>query len=152
MDTHVSHSDTETMEFGRRLGSTLRGGEVIFLCGPLGSGKTVLAKGIAAGIGIQEVVTSPSFAILYLYHGVPGLCHADFYRIQDRSEMEDLLEDYLYRGDFVTVVEWGESLISSLPSFILIRIELSGDCRLISMEREDSQPSVPHQSQGGGLS
>ena len=149
MDTHISHSDTETMEFGRRLGSTLHGGEVVLLCGPLGSGKTVLAKGIAAGIGIRDVVTSPSFAILYLYPGAPGLCHADFYRVQDRSEMEDLLEDYLYREDVVTVVEWGEPLITFLPSCVCINIELDGDRRLISTEREGSVPSEPKQSRDG---
>jgi tRNA threonylcarbamoyladenosine biosynthesis protein TsaE len=152
MDTFVSHSDTETMEFGRRLGSALCGGEVILLCGPLGSGKTMLTKGIAAGIGIQEVVTSPSFAILCLYHGEPSLCHADFYRVQDTAEMEDLLEDYLYHVDFVTVVEWGEPLISSLPSFICIRVELAGDSRMISVEREDSEPSVPKRIEDGSRS
>ena len=150
MDTYISNSDAETIEYGRRLGASMHGGETILLCGPLGSGKTVLAKGIAAGIGVEEVVTSPSFAIMNVYGGDPGLCHADFYRIQSRWEMEDLLEDYLYRRDLVTVVEWGEPLIPSLSSFVHIKIELLDDMRRISLQRRGAERSVPGQGRGGG--
>jgi tRNA threonylcarbamoyladenosine biosynthesis protein TsaE len=149
MDTYISNSDTETIEYGRRLGASMHGGEIILLCGPLGSGKTVLAKGIAAGIGVEEVVTSPSFAIMNVYGGDPGLCHADFYRIQSRWEMEDLLEDYLYRRDLVTVIEWGEPLISSLASFMHVRIELLGDRRRISLQKMGAGGSVPVQGKNG---
>ena len=149
MDTYISNSDTETIEYGRRLGAAMHGGEIILLCGPLGSGKTVLAKGIAAGIGVEEVVTSPSFAIMNVYGGDPGLCHADFYRIQSRREMEYLLED-LYRRDLVTVIEWGEPLISSLSSFMHVRIELLDDRRRISLQKVGTEDSVPGQGQSGG--
>ena len=111
---------------------------MVILSGQLGSGKTVLTKGIALGIGIDEVVTSPSFAIMNLYQGSLGLCHADFYRIGDRREMEDLLEDYLYHERYVTVIEWGESLLETLLSYLYIRIDIMDDHRVLTFEKRDS--------------
>jgi tRNA threonylcarbamoyladenosine biosynthesis protein TsaE len=142
MSTLTSHSYEETVSYGSCLGDTLAGGELILLSGQLGSGKTVLTKGIAASLGIVEVVTSPSFAIMNLYEGRLLLSHFDFYRIDQRAEMEDLLEDYVYRSDCICVVEWGDALTRVLESYIHIHIDIVGDTRNITESRMD-MPGKP---------
>ena len=87
-----SRSFDSTVKYGKKLGRSLRGGEVVVLSGALGSGKTAFTKGIALGIGIRDTVTSPSFSILNEYKGEIDLYHFDFYRIGDSTEMEDLLD------------------------------------------------------------
>ncbi len=131
-----SHSYEDTLACGRRIGSSLRGGEVILLVGELGSGKTVLTKGIAEGLGIDEIITSPSFTILNVYDGSPSLYHFDFYRIDDPREMEVLLEDYLYLKEGVVVVEWGEKVVDHVGACILIEIRMSDTHRTISLVRK----------------
>lgn len=132
----ISNSYDDTLAFGREIGSSLKGGEVILLIGELGCGKTVLTKGIAEGIGIKETITSPSFTILNIYDGPLFLYHFDFYRIDDKGEMEDLLEDYLYLKDGVVVIEWGEKVIELLDSYILVEIEISDPSRKIKITRK----------------
>ncbi|MGQ9615258.1 MAG: tRNA (adenosine(37)-N6)-threonylcarbamoyltransferase complex ATPase subunit type 1 TsaE [Spirochaetota bacterium] len=132
----ISNSYDDTLSFGREIGSSLKGGEVILLIGELGCGKTVLTKGIAEGIGIEEIITSPSFTILNIYDGPLCLYHFDFYRIDDKGEMEDLLEDYLYLKDGVVVIEWGEKVIELLDSYILVEIEISDPSRKIKITRK----------------
>jgi tRNA threonylcarbamoyladenosine biosynthesis protein TsaE len=97
----------------------------------LGSGKTVLTKGIARGMGIAEVITSPSFTIMNEYKGQLTLCHFDFYRIERVAEMEDLVEDYLYRTDTVVVVEWGMKLGQLINEYIQITIDIRDEYRRI---------------------
>jgi tRNA threonylcarbamoyladenosine biosynthesis protein TsaE len=130
-----SRSAQDTLEYGRRLGSSFLGGEVVLLSGELGSGKTVLTKGIALGLGIRETVTSPSFAILNVYEGGKNLYHFDFYRLEDPPEMESMLEDYAYRKDGITVIEWGERIVGSLDEVLFVRVRIRGSHRLIVAER-----------------
>lgn len=132
----ISNSYDDTLAFGRKIGSSLKGGEVILLIGELGSGKTVLTKGIAEGIGIEETITSPSFTILNIYDGPLFLYHFDFYRLDNKSEMEDLLEDYLYLKDGVVVIEWGEKVIELLDSYILVEIDIPDPSRKIKITRK----------------
>ncbi len=148
MGNYISKRYEDTVEYGRLIGSSLMGGEMIILTGKLGSGKTVLTKGIAEGLQIDEVITSPSFTIMNLYTGRLELCHFDFYRIEDRSEMLDLIEDYLYREQSVSVVEWGEPLTGILESFIHVHIDISGERRVISMDRRNGDGEV-HEERGG---
>jgi tRNA threonylcarbamoyladenosine biosynthesis protein TsaE len=133
-DSYRAEDPGKTIEIGRNLGERLAGGELIILSGTLGSGKTVFTKGIATGLDIDEVVTSPSFAIMNLYRGRLHLCHFDFYRIEDRGEMEDLLEEYLYEEDRVVVVEWGEPLMELLSAYIHVHIEIKDEKRLLTVE------------------
>lgn len=112
-NTIFSLSEDETLELGRGIGRTLKGGELMLLEGDLGYGKTVFARGVAMGIGIPpEEVSSPSFTLVHEYRGgrLP-LFHVDLYRL-DRPE-EDLgslgIEDILAAGG-VVLVEWGERL------------------------------------------
>jgi len=138
----------DTLAYGKSLGQTLKGGELIILTGQLGSGKTVLTKGIAASLDIDEVVTSPSFAIMNLYEGRLKLCHFDFYRIERKAEMVDLLEDYVYREDCICVVEWGDALVDTLESCIHIHIAIEGDVRVVT-ERRMSNARGERMKMGG---
>jgi tRNA threonylcarbamoyladenosine biosynthesis protein TsaE len=133
--TFRSRSYDETVSRGRELGESLRGGVVVLLSGPLGSGKTAFTKGIALGLGIDELVTSPSFSIMNEYGGDIVLRHFDFYRLADPVEMEELLRDYLYRQDTVCVVEWGEPLANRLWPYTLVLFKIVEDGRLITVRR-----------------
>jgi tRNA threonylcarbamoyladenosine biosynthesis protein TsaE len=122
----------ETREFGRRLAGVLRAGDLIVLSGPLGAGKTVLAQGIGAGLGVHGAVTSPTFVIARVHHGgrVP-LVHADAYRLGNvadpRAEVDDLDLDASVE-DSVTVVEWGEGMVEQLADAHLeLRIDRRPD-------------------------
>ena len=148
MSQSTSNRYEDTVEYGKSLGLSLSGGELIILSGQLGSGKTVLTKGIAESLGIDEVVTSPSFAIMNLYGGRLNLCHFDFYRIEKRTEMEDLLEDYIYRNDYICVVEWGDPLIDMFGSYIHIHIVIDEDARIITEKRQNSHDGVRMQMGG----
>jgi tRNA threonylcarbamoyladenosine biosynthesis protein TsaE len=131
-----SKSYEETIEYGSDFGKSLKGGEVVLLTGGLGCGKTVFTKGIAQALDIAENVTSPSFSIMNIYKGKLNLYHFDFYRIEDRSEMDDLLEDYLYTGKGVTVIEWGDQMKEILDRFISISFMIRTDHRKITVERK----------------
>jgi len=122
----TSNSPDETIEFGRRLGSQLKGGEVIAVCGPLGSGKTHLIKGIAAGAGAKDsrVVNSPTFVIVNEYAGRLDIYHIDAYRLNSVSEFEMLgFDDFCY-PESVVLIEWADKVESALRAIDYIRIEL----------------------------
>jgi len=135
MTEYISRSYEDTIAYGNRIGSSLTGGEVIILTGALGSGKTALTKGIALGLGIGEVVTSPSFSIMNEYEEKLWLYHFDFYRISKVDEMEELVEDYLYKKNGVVVIEWGEEIIRALDSYLWVHLKIYAAHRLIYLER-----------------
>ncbi len=130
-----SYTFEDTISYGKQIGKTLQGGEVIVLTGLLGSGKTAVAKGIAQGIGVNDIVTSPSFSVMNEYRGRYYLYHFDFYRIVDKAEMETLLEDYIYQKNGISVIEWGEKIIDVLDSHLCVQIKLFSAYRLITVER-----------------
>ena len=111
-----SFSREETFEFGVELGKTAKAGTVFCLDGDLGTGKTVIAKGIAAGLGVTEPVSSPTFTVVQVYdEGRLPLYHFDVYRIEDPAEMEEIgYEDYFY-GQGVTVIEWSDMIDEYIP-------------------------------------
>lgn len=111
-----SRSADETRALGERLAGVLRPGDVVVLSGDLGAGKTVLAKGIAAGLGVTEPVVSPTFTIVREYEGDVPLQHLDVYRLDHLQEVIDLGLDELLDGHAVTVVEWGEAVTALLPA------------------------------------
>ncbi len=105
----VTASQAQTIALGERLGRVLQDGDVLVLTGDLGAGKTQLTKGIAAGLGIADDVTSPTFTIQMVYEGgrLP-LFHFDLYRLDDPDQLEDTgLFDVLGQ-EGVCVIEWGE--------------------------------------------
>ncbi len=120
-----TYSEKETYGLGQLLGQKARPGQVYSLNGDLGTGKTVLTQGMAAGLGISGPVNSPTFTILQIYEeGRMPFYHFDVYRIGDPEEMEEIgYEDFFY-GQGVSMVEWGE-LIRELmpPETIWISIE-----------------------------
>jgi tRNA threonylcarbamoyladenosine biosynthesis protein TsaE len=132
-----SRSADETRALGARLAAVLRPGDVVVLTGDLGAGKTVLAKGIADGIGVSEPVVSPTFTIVREYEGDIPLQHLDVYRLDHLQEVIDLGLDELLDGHAVTVVEWGEAVSALLPAD---RLEVS--LMLLPPEEADDDTRV----------
>jgi len=126
----ISRNQSETFDLGERLGRDLRGGEIILLDGPLGAGKTMLAKGIASALGIdQEEVTSPSFTLVNPHHGRLLLFHIDLYRLDEGATAAHAvdLDEILTDENAVVIIEWAERLGRyPLPQNVW-RISLSGD-------------------------
>ena len=105
----VTYDTQETIALGERLGALLRAGDVLVLTGDLGAGKTQFTKGIAAGMGITDDVTSPTFNILMVYEGAEApLYHFDLYRLDDPDQLEDIGFYDALEGDGPCVIEWGE--------------------------------------------
>jgi tRNA threonylcarbamoyladenosine biosynthesis protein TsaE len=116
-----THSDKETIDFGRKIGALLKAGDVVALNGPLGSGKTWLTKGIALGLGVNPnmVITSPSFSLVNEYNAACTMYHMDLYRLERISDILAVgLEEYLY-NEGVAVVEWADRLPEILPEWRL---------------------------------
>ena len=114
MSTYLSKSREETMEFACQYAKTLKSGDVLLLDGDMGAGKTVFAKGIAKGLGIQEQVTSPTYAYMNDYDGV--LFHYDCYRIESVEQAERLgLADYFEMGG-ICLIEWSQNIAPLLPA------------------------------------
>lgn len=109
-------SPEETFDIGVRLGQNAEPGDVITLYADMGCGKTVLAQGIAKGLGIDEYVNSPTFTIVQVYEGgrMP-FYHFDVYRIEDPEEMQEVgFDDYIF-GQGVCMIEWAELIEDILP-------------------------------------
>lgn len=111
----VTRSAEETIALGRRLGELLDEGDVLVLTGDLGAGKTQLTKGIAAGMGVEDDVTSPTFTIQMVYEGreLP-LYHFDLYRLEDPDQLDDTGLFDVLGGDGPCVIEWGEQFAEQL--------------------------------------
>lgn len=104
---------------GEKLGAFLRGGEVLELVGDVGAGKTMLTKGIAKGMGIDEDVQSPSFTISRVYDASRDelyLAHYDFYRLHDAGIMTDELHETIHDPKVATIIEWAEIVGGVLPN------------------------------------
>jgi tRNA threonylcarbamoyladenosine biosynthesis protein TsaE len=111
----ISHSEQQTLEVGKKIGEICQKGTIISIRGPLGSGKTILAKGIALSLGITEPVTSPTFTIIQEYSGIYPLFHIDLYRLDNLEEFELLGGEELLYNEAVTIIEWSEIIDSLLP-------------------------------------
>lgn len=141
----ISKSVEETIELGRRIGVQLRGGEVIAVCGVLGSGKTHLIKGIAAGAGAQEAarrVNSPTFVIVNEYAGRVDIYHIDAYRLNSALEFEEICFDDFCYPQSVVLIEWADKIESALGGIDYMRIELfhAGD----TLRRICIDKTLPH--------
>ena len=111
-----SFSAEETYALGKKLGEEAKPGAVYCLSGDLGVGKTVFTKGFAAGLGITEPVSSPTFTIVQIYEeGRLPLYHFDVYRIEDIEEMEEIGYEDCFYGEGVCLVEWAELIKEILP-------------------------------------
>lgn len=124
-----TRSAAETIALGRKIGERLRGGDCIAYRGGLGAGKTTITRGIAVGMGLDDDVTSPTFALVNEYRGDRiSLCHFDMYRITSSADLETTgFFDYMDE-DTVLAVEWSENIDGALPpDTIFISIERVSD-------------------------
>ncbi len=120
-----TNSPEETFAFGKKIGEEARPGQIYTLIGDLGVGKTVFTQGVAAGLSIEEPVSSPTFTIVQVYEdGRLPFYHFDVYRIGDVEEMEEIgYEDYFF-GKGICLIEWANLIEELLPHpYIEILIE-----------------------------
>jgi tRNA threonylcarbamoyladenosine biosynthesis protein TsaE len=124
----LSRSREETLALGERLAGLLAPGSVVALRGPLGAGKTCLAKGIARGLGIEEEITSPTYTIVSEYQGSCPLYHIDAYRLSGDDDFASLGgEEFIY-GKGISLVEWSDRIPSSIPpEAVFVDIEIGGE-------------------------
>jgi tRNA threonylcarbamoyladenosine biosynthesis protein TsaE len=111
----VTAAAEETFALGEALGRRLEAGDVVTLSGDLGAGKTAIAQGIAAGLGVTEPVSSPTFALVHEYRGCMRVWHLDVYRLRGPEELADLSWDDLLLDRGVLLVEWPERIQEALP-------------------------------------
>ena len=137
-----TRSAKETYQLGVDIGRKAKAGQVYTMVGDLGVGKTVFTQGMAAGLGITEPISSPTFTIVQVYdEGNLPFYHFDVYRIGDISEMDEIgFDDYVY-GEGVSLIEWANLIEEILPEKrIAITIEKDleqgFDYRRITIEEE----------------
>jgi tRNA threonylcarbamoyladenosine biosynthesis protein TsaE len=122
-----SHSVDDTVRLGEIIGRRLDAGAVVALIGELGAGKTAFVQGLALGLGIRDVVASPTFTIVKEHDAPIPLFHVDFYRLEHAAELANIgFDDYFERGG-VVVIEWADRFLDALPADRLeVRIEVTG--------------------------
>lgn len=129
----ISHNEMELMALGEQLGKLLEKQDVMILSGDLGAGKTTFTKGLARGLGIKQMIKSPTYTIVREYEGRLPLYHMDVYRIGNDPDSIDL-DDFIY-GEGVTVIEWGELIASNLPDgYLKLFIRKLEDGRKLEFE------------------
>jgi len=136
-----THSSKDTLALGEKIGRHLETGDIVFLFGDLGAGKTTLTQGIARGLGVakNEYVRSPTFTLVNEYRGNTPVFHVDLYRITSFLELEDLSLEEVFSDQGVSIVEWAEKLFdpedATLPLIGIDRwIEIH-----ITIEEEESR-------------
>jgi len=136
----ISKKPEETFNAGKMLGAKAKPGNVIALFGELGSGKTVIAKGVARGLGIEEDITSPTFTLLEIYEARIPLYHFDLYRIDNPHELDNLFFEEYWESEAVSVIEWAERAADRIPdNAIRIAIEYVDETtRRIRIEYPDN--------------
>ena len=136
----ISNSEEETLKLAEELGRSARRGDIYALLGELGTGKTIVAKGIARGLGIDEVITSPTFNLLEIYQNEFLLYHFDLFRIEKDVEFDQLSFEEYWEGDGVSVIEWADRALLRLPSStITITIKyINENRRRITIEYPDN--------------
>jgi tRNA threonylcarbamoyladenosine biosynthesis protein TsaE len=121
MEKIITQSAIETKTLGQALGQTCLGGEVFYLSGDLGAGKTTFLQGLAIGLGVSGRVNSPTFNILKIYKTKKGspvkfFCHIDAYRLTGAKDLEALgIKEILSAKDTVTAIEWAEKVKAVFP-------------------------------------
>jgi len=145
----ISKSEKETHSFAKKIAKELRGGEVLCLIGDLGAGKTAFVKGLAAGLGIKNIITSPTFVLMKVYESLKRkniktlkqnlirLAHIDAYRLDDGEQLLGIgVDDYFNDSNCIVVIEWADRVKDIWPKKA-IKIEfkiLKGDKREIRIK------------------
>jgi len=118
----------ETHALAAAIAGLAKVGDVILLAGDMGAGKTAFAQGFGRALGITEPITSPTFTVVHTYDtGRVVLHHADLYRLDRRSEVDDLGLDELTEGRGILLVEWGDVLAETFGDHLVILIERTDD-------------------------
>jgi tRNA threonylcarbamoyladenosine biosynthesis protein TsaE len=138
---YLSKSEKETYNLAKKFSKQLIGGEVLCLIGDLGAGKTAFTKGISAGLGIKNIITSPTFVLMKNYKvsdhkNIKYLAHIDAYRLNDGGQLLDIgAADFFGESECVTVIEWADRVKDIWPKKV-IKVEfkiLKGDNREIKI-------------------
>ena len=139
MTAFISDSPEKTDEIAFELGAKAQKGDCFALIGDLGCGKTQFAKAFARGMGIDEMITSPTFTLLEEYEGHIPLYHFDLYRLADESELDALFFEEYWEGDGISLIEWADRAGTRLPqTAIFIKFEyIDATTRRISIEYPD---------------
>ena len=129
--TRESASESQTQDIGREFSRAIELPKTVCLSGQLGAGKTQFVKGIAHNFGVSsEIVVSPTFGILNLYGGDQLIQHLDLYRLADEDEFLNLGPDELFEKNALTLIEWGEKFMQSLPSAtVFVQFEILDDSK-----------------------
>ncbi|MBH41501.1 MAG: tRNA (adenosine(37)-N6)-threonylcarbamoyltransferase complex ATPase subunit type 1 TsaE [Candidatus Magasanikbacteria bacterium] len=131
-ETHIIDTEEDMVTLGASLAETLSGGDVILLKGNLGAGKTTIAKGIAKGLNVTEVITSPTFTYMQVYpanlteKGITQLVHIDTYRAENQQALENIgIMEFLFDKETVSIIEWPEKIYTLIKdrSYIDISIQ-----------------------------
>lgn len=140
----TTHSPEETRSLAAEVLRELKPGAVLALHGDLGAGKTCFVQGLAAALGVQQAVSSPTFVLIHEYPSTPPLYHADLYRIRDADDAFGLgIEEY-FKSDGITVIEWAERATEILPPDTWhLTFEVGADLteRTIMIERPNRIPN-----------
>lgn len=140
--TFITQSPEETMALAEKLGTMLHAGDVIAYSGDLGAGKTTFTRGLARGLGLKALVTSPTFNLVHVYGQPPlQLCHFDMYRITDENELETTgFYDYDLQ-ESIFAIEWSENIQNALPeNTIRLTLERLGEeSRNIILETQEAE-------------
>jgi len=148
----ITLSERETLNLGKKIAKQLKGGEIIALIGELGAGKTIFAKGIANGLGIKKIITSPTFVLMKIYETnkyksktnlnesrIQKLCHVDAYRLKSSQDLINIgINDYLGQKNTVTIIEWADQAQDILPKnaiFVKIKLENEKNKRTITITK-----------------
>lgn len=132
----ITSSPEETVALGKKIGGMLKNGDVIAMQGTLAAGKTTITKGIAAALGIEDTITSPTFCLISEYQGKMPLYHMDVYRLNGAEDFAELGTDDMIYGNGVSIIEWSEKIMTELPQkTILLKITPQEDgTRLIEID------------------
>jgi len=120
----TTHSTKETIAVGKEIATSLKLGDIIYLYGDLGSGKTVFVKGVCQGLGVKEEVTSSSFVIATEYKGRMPISHIDLYRLQRRDIAALPIDEYIIEHG-VTIIEWADR-INGNKKGLCVNIDIKG--------------------------
>jgi len=130
-EKYTIHTEEDMNTFGASLAEKLSGGDIVLLNGNLGAGKTTIAKGIAKGLGITEIITSPTFTYMQVYpvnnkqKGITQLTHIDTYRAENQQALENIgIAEFLFDKETVSIVEWPEKIYELVQDKPYIEISI----------------------------